>query len=256
MPNTLSTLSVAIIAKNESANLRDCLASVQWANELIVVDSGSTDDTVAIARSMGARVIQTLDWPGFGPQKNRALAEAACEWVLTIDADERVTPALQTALQAAMCTGGYQAFASPRLTYFLGQPVRHCGWYPDPAVRLFRRGRARFSDHLVHEGLLVDDPVQMLSADLLHFSYRTVGDVQRKVMSYGRAGAQELVKRGKRPWPTTPVLKAAWAWLRTFLFKGGFLDGLAGWRIASMNARTTYLKYSNARVLVAARQFV
>lgn len=244
------TLSVAIIAKNEAHNLPDCLASVQWADEIVVVDSGSTDDTVAIATRMGARVIQTADWPGFGPQKNRALQATTCDWVLTIDADERVTPALRAAMEQAMQAGGQHAYASPRLTYFLGQPVRHCGWYPDPAVRLFRRGRARFSDHLVHEGLLVDDPVTMLEADLLHHSYQSLDDVARKIDSYGQAGARELFRKGKRPWPPTPGLKAFWAWLRTWLFKGGFLDGQAGWQIARMNARTTFMKYAGTRALV------
>jgi hypothetical protein len=199
---------------------------------------------------MAARVIQTPDWPGFGPQKNRALQATKGDWVLTIDADERVTPQLRAAMEQAMQRGGQHAYASPRLTYFLGQPVRHCGWYPDPAVRLFRRGRARFSDHLVHEGLLVDDPVTMLDADLLHHSYRSLDDVQRKIESYGLAGAKELHRKGKRPGQLTPALKAGWAWLRTWVFKGGFLDGQAGWLIARMNARTTHLKYAGTRVLV------
>lgn len=243
------SLSVAIITKNESINLRECLASVAWVDECVVVDSGSTDDTVAIARSMGARVVQTTDWPGFGPQKNRALAATTSEWILTLDADERVTPELKQALCQAMQTERDMAYAFPRLTYFLGKPVKHCGWYPDSAVRLFKRGRARFSEHLVHERLHVDDPVATLDADLLHFSYRTPDDVQRKIDTYSRAGARELFIRGKNPGVLTPVLKGTWAWLRTWVFKGGFLDGSAGWQIANMNARTTCRKYEGARAL-------
>jgi glycosyltransferase involved in cell wall biosynthesis len=241
------TVSVTIIAKNEAHNLRECLASVKWADELIVVDSGSTDGTCDIARKMGARVISTPDWPGFGAQKNRALAQATSDWVLSIDADERVTPALANEIRQAVQTAGQQAFSSPRLTYFLGQPVRHCGWYPDDSPRLFRRGRGRFSDHLVHEHIILDDPVTRLRSDLLHHSYRSMADVDKKVQDYGRAGSRQLIKAGKQVAAPTPYIKSGWAWVRTYLIRAGFLDGMAGLAIARMNARTTFLKYSLAR---------
>jgi glycosyltransferase involved in cell wall biosynthesis len=241
------TLSVTIIAKNEAHNIEDCLASVQWADELIVVDSGSIDGTVDIARRMGAKVISTPDWPGFGAQKNRALSQATCDWVLSIDADERVTPALAQEMRQAIQTSAPQAFSSPRLTYFLGQPVRHCGWYPDTSPRLFRRGRGRFSSHLVHEHLILDDPVSPLRHDLLHNSYRNMADVDKKVMDYGQAGAKQLAQSGKRVAAPTPYIKGGWAWVRTFVIRAGFLDGQAGMAIAKMNARTTFLKYSLAR---------
>ena len=246
------TLSVTIIAKNEAHNIEECLASVQWADELIVVDSGSTDGTVAIAARMGAKVTTTPDWPGFGAQKNRALMQATGDWILSIDADERVTPALAHELRQAIQTKGNKAFSSPRLTYFMGQPVRHCGWYPDTSPRMFRRGRGRFSDHLVHEHLILDDPITELRSDLLHNSYRSMADVDKKVREYGHAGAKQLAKMGKRVAAPTPYIKSGWAWIRTFVVRAGFLDGKTGLAIAKMNARTTYLKYSWARTSDAA----
>ncbi len=242
-----SDVSVVIITKNEAHNIDECLACVGWAKEVIVVDSGSTDRTVEIAAAHGAKVIQTPDWPGFGPQKNRALAAASCVWVLSIDADERVTPSLRQVLEEAIMRDVDVAYASPRLTYFLGKPVRHGGWYPDMGVRLFKRGRARFSDHLVHEGLMVDVPVQVLHADLLHYSYRTRDDVFKKIEAYGDAGARQLIQARRKVAWGAPELKAGWAWFRTWVIRAGWLDGRAGWDIASMNARTTLLKYRLAR---------
>jgi glycosyltransferase involved in cell wall biosynthesis len=241
------TISVTVITKNEANNIEACLASVHWADEKIVIDSGSTDATTAIAARMGARVFVTPDWPGFGAQKNRALAHATCDWVLSIDADERVTQDLAAEILRATEQGHQIAFASPRLTFFLGQPVRHCGWYPDIGPRLFQRGRARFSDALVHEQLLLDDPIKRLRSDLLHYSYVCMADVDKKVREYGLAGAQQLLRQGKWVSPITPWLKSGWAWVRTYLLRVGFLDGKAGLAIARMNARTTYLKYRLAR---------
>ncbi|MFT3858118.1 MAG: glycosyltransferase family 2 protein [Aquabacterium sp.] len=240
------TLSVTLITKNEAGNIADCIRSVQWADEIIVVDSGSTDDTIDIARQLGAKVYQTSDWPGFGIQKNRALSHATSDWILTIDADERVTPALAKEIRQAVQRNASAAYASPRLTYFAGKPVRHCGWYPDHSARLFRRGRGRFSDHLVHEHLILDDPVLRLKGDLLHYSYRDMQQARIKEDAYGRAGAQELIRKGRRPMALTPHLKGGWAWFRTFILRGGILDGRTGMAISRMNARTTFLKYQLA----------
>lgn len=241
------SISVTLITKNEASNIEACLQSVSWADELIVVDSGSSDQTVAMARSLGAKVFETADWPGFGVQKNRALQHATSDWVLSIDADERVSPELAQEIQKALAQNADCAYASPRLTFFLGKAVRHCGWYPDYSPRLFKRGRGRFSDHLVHEGLLLDDPIRRFKSDLLHYSYRTQQDVDKKIAEYGLAGAQQMALSGKHVWPLTPTLKAAWAWFRTLTLRGGLLDGTAGLRIARMNAKTTWTKYSISR---------
>lgn len=243
-------LSVIIITRNEAVNLGDCLASLDGiAGEIVVVDSGSTDDTVAIARASGAKVIQTDNWPGFGPQKNIALDAASCEWVLSLDADERLTEALRAEIRVAVKNNSHNGYEMPRLSYFCGKPVRHGGWYPDYIVRLVRRGKARFSDALVHESLIAQEPVGRLGTPLLHYSYRTMDDVQRKIDSYSRAGAKQLHARGKRTTHLQAVVHGGWAFLRTYLLKLGMLDGVTGYRIACMNMQASYLKYARLLAL-------
>ncbi|MDF3036657.1 MAG: glycosyltransferase family 2 protein, partial [Paucimonas sp.] len=153
--NCRMKLSVVIITKNEAANIGACLASVAFADERIIVDSGSTDGTIELARQAGATVIETADWPGFGPQKNRALDAATGEWIFSIDADERVTKELQDEILMVLGNARHAAYEVPRLSSFCGRFIRHSGWYPDYIVRLFRKDSGRFSDHLVHERVLV-----------------------------------------------------------------------------------------------------
>ncbi|MFA6061438.1 MAG: glycosyltransferase family 2 protein [Gallionella sp.] len=242
-------LSVIIITRNEAANIRACIASVAWADEIVVVDSGSADDTVGIAREMGARVYRHADWPGFGPQKNRALSYATGEWVFSIDADERVTPELRAEIERAMLEEGAAGYHCPRLSQFCGTFIRHSGWYPDYVLRLFKRGAGRFSDSLVHESVLLTGNTAKFNSPLLHYSYLTVADVERKVEHYSNAAAQQMLAAGKRASLMSTVLSAGWAFLRTYVLRLGVLDGVAGWRIALMNARTTYLKYRKLTAL-------
>ncbi|MES2932396.1 MAG: glycosyltransferase family 2 protein [Pseudomonadota bacterium] len=239
------SLSVIIITKNEADNLHDCLQSLAGIQaELIVVDSGSSDATVQIARDAGATVIQTASWPGFGPQKNIALAAATCDWVLSLDADERLTPALREQILAAISHGAFKSYEMPRLSYFCGQPIRHGGWYPDYILRLFERGHARFSDHLVHERVLADGETGRLDSPLLHYNYRNQGDVERKITSYSDAGAQQLFLRGKQSNLVSAAVHGGWAFIRTYVLRLGFLDGVAGYQIARMNQRSSQLKYA------------
>lgn len=249
----MSTLSVILITKNEAANIAHCLESVAWADECIVVDSGSTDDTVALARGMGARVIE-CDWPGFGPQKNRALDHATGDWVFSIDADERVTPELRTELEQAMRTGAAEGFYCPRLSQFCGSFIHHSGWYPDYVLRLFRRGQGRFSDSLVHESLQLQGRSAKLHSPLLHYSYLDRADVERKVAHYSDAAARQMHAAGKRANLLRAALSAVWAFVRTWIIRLGVLDGCAGWGIAVMNARTTWLKYRKLAVLDSAQR--
>jgi glycosyltransferase involved in cell wall biosynthesis len=236
-------LSAVIITRNESARLRACLESLAFADEIVVVDSGSTDDTVALARSCGAKVTVTPDWPGFGPQKNRALDLARCDWVLSIDADERVTPELRASIQAAMLEGGFDAWRISRRSSFCGQFMKHSGWYPDRVVRLVRRGSARFSDALVHEKLEVRGPVGDLRGELLHESYADLEAVLSKIDRYSSAGAEQLRQKGVRGTLAKALGHGAWAFVRTYLVKSGFRDGRLGFVLALTNAQETYYRY-------------
>lgn len=257
--NAPTTLSVIIITRNEAHNIGDCIASIRaLAYEIVVVDSGSTDDTISIARTAGARVIETSDWPGFGAQKNRALSYATGTWVLSLDADERVTGAGRAELAAtlaapraasASASPSCAGYALPRLSQFCGRWVRHSGWYPDHVTRLFRRGAARFSDDLVHERIDVEGPVERLGEPLHHYSYLDRKQVEDKIDRYAQAGAEQLFRRGKRYGPLKPYLAGGWAWIRTWILRAGFLDGAAGTGIAAMNARSTAQKYLRLRVM-------
>ncbi len=245
----MHTLSVILITKNEAANIRHCLQSVTWADEIIVVDSGSTDDTVNIAREMGAQVYLHVDWPGFGPQKNRALGYASKDWMFSIDADERVTPELRAGIEQAMREGKADGYYCPRLSQFCGRFIHHSGWYPDYVLRLFKRSAGRFSDSLVHESVVLTGSTAKLKTPLLHYSYLTQADVERKVEHYSDAAAQQMFQSGKRSSWIGALLSGGWAFVRTYVLRLGVLDGGAGWNIACMNARTTYLKYRKLAAL-------
>lgn len=244
----MAKLSVIIITKNEAENIRACLESVKWADEIIVVDSGSSDATVEICRESGAQVHEH-DWPGFGTQKNRALSYAANEWVFSLDADERVTANLKAQLIKAMEEGSEDGFYVPRLSQFCGRFIRHSGWYPDYVLRLFKRTKGRFSDDMVHERVILEGAAGRLSSPLLHYSYINEADVQRKTEQYARAGALQMLKNGKTATFADAPLRAGWAFIRTYCLRLGFLDGIAGFNVAMMNARTTYLKYRQLRAL-------
>jgi glycosyltransferase involved in cell wall biosynthesis len=245
----MKKLSVIIITKNEAHNIRACLESVNWADEIIVVDSGSTDETAAIAQEFTPHVYNSYDWPGFGAQKNRALDYATGDWVLSLDADERVTPELRAQLGGAMEVADKEGFYLPRLSQFCGIFIRHSGWYPDYVLRLFKNGKGRFSDDLVHESVILQGRAGKLTSPLLHYSYLTEADVQRKTEQYASAAAQQMFARGKTANSMDAPVRAAWAFLRTYCLRLGFLDGLAGFNVARMNARTTYLKYEKLRAL-------
>jgi glycosyltransferase involved in cell wall biosynthesis len=246
---TLHSLSVILITRNEAANIRDCLQSVAWADEIIVVDSASTDDTCSLAKEMGALVHVHADWPGFGPQKNRALGYASKDWIFSIDADERVTPELRAEIEQAMLSGKAVGYFCPRLSQFCGQFVHHSGWYPDYVLRLFRQGTGRFSESLVHESVLLKGRTEKMKNPLLHYSYLTRDDVERKVEQYSTAAAQQMFQSGKQSSLAGALLRGGWAFVRTYLLRLGVLDGNAGLNIARMNARTTYLKYRKLEAL-------
>ena len=239
----LTSLSVIVITKNESQNIEICLQSVLFADQIVVLDSGSTDGTLEIAQKLGAEVSQTPDWQGFGTQKNRALALARSDWVLSIDADERVTPALRTEIMAVLANHVHDVYDFPRLSSYCGQYMRHSGWYPDRVTRLFRRDAAWFSDDLVHEKLVTFSNVGQLAAPLMHESFTGFEAVLDKTNRYSTAGAQVLLARGKTSSVGKAIGRGFWTFFRTYVLRCGFLDGRLGLVLAISNAEGTYYRY-------------
>ncbi len=238
------TLSVIVIAKNEEAAIGDCLRSVAWADERIVLDGGSTDATVAVAGALGARVEVASDWPGFGPQKNRALALATGDWVLSLDADEQVSAALRAEIEAAMRAPDAAVYRMPRASRYCGRTLRHGGWWPDYVIRLFRRGEARFSDDLVHERLISAQKVGTLTQPLLHDTYANLEETLDKANRYSTLGAQQAFERGERAGLLKALGHGFWAFFRTYVLRRGFLDGGQGLLLAVSNAHTTFYRYA------------
>ena len=244
LPPAPLSLSVIIITRNEAGNLAACLDSVAFADEVIVLDAGSTDGTPDLARALGATVHGTSDWPGFGPQKNRALALASQAWVLSLDADERVTPELAEQILAAMGRDSAQAYDIPRLTQFCGRWIHHCGWTPDLVLRLFRRESARFSDDLVHERVvLLQGRKAQLQGRLLHFSYPTPTHYWRKLERYSQAWASQRHLAGQRTTMWRAALAGVVAFVRSYVFRLGFLDGAMGFAVCAMQAQAAFGKY-------------
>lgn len=241
----MPTLSVILITRNEEANLADCLASLEGiAQQIVVVDTQSTDQTLEIAKNHGALLSQPPDWPGFGPQKNRALELATEEWVLSLDADERLTPALRSEILTAIHHPAHvNCFAIPRLSWYCGRFIRHSGWNPDYVDRLFKRGTAHFSDDLVHERLIPQGPVAKLENPMLHYSFMNYSQVLQKIDRYSTASAEQAFARGKTSSPAKAVLHGAWSFLRTYFLRAGFLDGPQGFALAISNGQGTYYRY-------------
>lgn len=238
-------LTVIVITHNEQANIGDCLKSLEFADEIIVVDNASSDHTANIARSLGAQVHVTEDWPGFGPQKNRALALAKGRWVLSVDADERVDGDLWADIKHVIGrTTGPAVYRFPRRSSYCGQFMRHSGWSPDWVVRLFRRGSAKFSDDLVHEKLLVQGNIGDLKSPLLHLSFPDFESVLDKANRYSTAGAQAMALKGKDASLYGAIGHGFWAFFRTYVLRRGFLDGQLGLALAISNAEGTYYRYA------------
>ena len=238
-------LSAIVITKDEAANIGDCLDSLAFCDERIVVDCGSSDGTLMIAKQKGARV-GFHEWAGFGAQKNYALSLARGDWVLSLDADERVTPELQQAILAALDDSAVNGYEFPRRSSFCGRMMRHSGWFPDRVLRLFRRGKARFSDDVVHERVICDGAVKRLKAPLMHYPVRRLEDAIRRMDSYSTLGGEQLAASGKSASILKGVTHGTFAFLRTYVLRFGFLDGAAGFMLAVANAEGTYYRYVKA----------
>ena len=245
---TRPTLSVILITKNEAELVGQCLESVKWADEIVVVDSGSQDATVEICRRYTDKVVVT-DWPGFGPQKNRALAMATGDWVLSIDADEQVTPELAEEIRNTIKNTDQQVFRLPRLSSFMGRYIRHGDWWPDEIVRLFRREHGRFSDDLVHERLMHQQPAGRLQHLMLHQSTRSIEQLIGKINAYTTGGAARVQVAGKPAGIGKAITHALWAFVWGYIFKRGFLDGKEGFIIAVSVAENSFYKYVKAGYL-------
>jgi glycosyltransferase involved in cell wall biosynthesis len=237
------SLSVVIIAKNEEVRLGLALESVRFADEIIVLDSGSSDGTVDLARRYTDKVFVAADWKGFGVQKNRALSHANGDWVLSIDADEQVSDDLRSEILAAIVAPVADVYEIPRRSSYCGRQIRHSGWWPDYNPRLFRRGTIRFSDDKVHERLSFPGIPGRLAAPLLHESFRTLEEVLDKANRYSTAGAEQALARGKHGGLGKALGHGFWAFFRTYIVRAGFLDGREGFMLAFSNAEGVYYRY-------------
>jgi glycosyltransferase involved in cell wall biosynthesis len=242
----MPTLAVVVITKNEEDNIVACLRGVSFADQLIVLDHGSTDATVERARETGARVTTTEDWRGFGHQKNRALELATTDWVLSLDADERVDATLAAEIRHRLADPDADAYECARRSSFCGAWVNHSGWWPGHVTRLFRRGRARFTTDFVHERVVLDPDARLarLAAPLLHHPFRDLSHVLRKIDFYSSAGAEMQRAAGRRASIGQALAHGVWSFVNTYLFKRGFLDGRTGLLIAVAQAEGTFYRYA------------
>lgn len=237
-------LSVVLLVKNEQDRLPEALESVGFADEIVVADTGSTDETVRIARLRGARV-ESIGWEGFVASRNRALAQARHDWILVLDADERVPPDLRREILAALERDDPEisGYRMPRLSHFLGRAIRHGTWYPDHKLRLARRSRGlRAEGGRVHEVLVVDGNTERLVAPLIHHPYRDLSDALRKASTYARLGAQDRFERGARGSVAALFLRPAMEFFRYLVLRAGFLDGFVGFYVAFLHSSSYFLR--------------
>jgi glycosyltransferase involved in cell wall biosynthesis len=243
----MARLSVAVVTLNEEERLRACLESVVWADELVVVDAGSSDKTVAIAREFTDRVLFRA-WDGYGAQKNFALGQCQCDWVLSLDADERVSDALREEIRGTLQGGRPEVgFYVPRRNILQGRWVRHGGFYPDWQLRLFRRGRGAFVERAVHESVRVDGPTGRIGAPLVHESYRSIGDAVARLNRYSDLAATDLARAGRGGSLADLLVRPAWRFVSMYLLRAGFLDGWRGLVLAALHAHYVFLRAAKVR---------
>lgn len=236
--------SVTVITLNEAANLAGALESVSWADEIVVVDSQSTDDTVRIARRFTDRVF-VRPWPGYVAQKNFAAEQATHDWIFSLDADERVPPALASEVRAILeqdpPAAGYRL---PRVAFHLGRWIRSTDWYPDYQLRLYDRRRARWTGQYVHESVTADGPVSTLRGELHHYAYRDLAQHLRTMDRYTTLAARQMFENGRRAGWFELFVHPRLAFFRNYILRGGFRDGLPGLIVSAMNAQYVGLKFA------------
>jgi glycosyltransferase involved in cell wall biosynthesis len=248
-PSPRRHLSAVVISLNEEKRIGSCLQSLSFADEIVVVDSGSTDGTAGIARSHGARVVE-LPWMGFGPQKQAAVDAATHDIVFNVDCDERVTPALAAEIRGLLDSPpAFAAWSVPRRTFLGDKEIRHCGWYPDRTIRLFDRRTARFSDDMVHEKVRVDGPVGELANPLLHYSFAGLADLLVKLDRYSDLSARQMAGKGRRCGVCDLLLRPPFAFFKCYFLRLGILDGIEGFIVSCTTAMLSFAKYVKLREL-------
>lgn len=238
-----------IITKNEEANIERCLRSVKWADEIILVDSDSTDRTVEIAKEYSARIM-TVKWQGYGLTKQFGVDQASKEWILSIDADEVVTPELAHEIKTVVASPNKNnGYYMPRKTNFMGRWIEHCGWYPDLLLRLFLKERGRFDGATVHEKVVLEGPAGVLRNDLLHYSNPSLEHYLRKFNLYTTLGAQKAAKESKQISLKDIVLRPTAAFIKHYITRAGFRDGIEGFILSALSSTAVMVKYAKLREL-------
>jgi len=241
-------ISAVIIAGNEESKIADAILSVEWADEVLVIDSESVDRTVEIATSLGARVV-SRPWPGFSAQKQFGVDSAKFDWIFSLDADERVSPELADEIKNIRDNASGPAFSGfriPRSSFYMGRQIRHSGWYPDWQLRLFDRRKGRWNDLIVHESVRLNDgeSVGRLGSDIIHFTIDDASEHHRMIGErYAPLAAQQMFERGRRTSLLRLATAGSVAFLTSFIVKGGFLDGLPGYCIARFAGHHAFLKH-------------
>jgi glycosyltransferase involved in cell wall biosynthesis len=242
-------ITATIITLNEERNIARAIESLRCSDEILIVDSGSVDRTVELAEKLGARVIEA-GWRGYAGQKNWAAGQASHDWILSLDADEALSEALEAEIWNLKKNGPrYDAYTVPRLARYLGRWILHSGWYPDRKVRLYDRRKAHWVGDFVHESVQSEGRVGHLESNLLHFTCDSLSEHLRTLDRYTTLAAQELAARKVKVPLSRVILDPAWTFTKTYFLQRGFLDGLEGLTIAYMAAFYTFLKYSKARIM-------
>jgi glycosyltransferase involved in cell wall biosynthesis len=251
--STAIRISAAIITYNEERNIARVIESLRCCDEILVLDSGSTDRTVEIARTLGARVVETF-WHGYAAQKNIAVELAANDWILALDADESLSEALEAEIWQIKKAGPrYDGYTMPRLAQYLGRWILHGGWYPDRKVRLFDRRKAKWVGQYVHESVKVEGRIGHLESNILHFTCNSLPEHLRAMDRYTTLAAEELVAQGVEITIGKILFDPPWTFCRSYILKRGFLDGLEGLAIAYMAAFYNFVKYTKARYMKPGR---
>ena len=236
-------LSVTIITHNEEENIRDCIESVKWADEILIVDSGSTDRTIEICKEYTDKVFFNA-WTGMKEQKQYAVEKASHDWIFSIDADERATEAIKQFILEELKTPAYDGYRFPRQNYFLGRWLKHGGWYPDHVLRLFRRDKGYFGGINPHDKVVVrTGRVTTVKIPFVHHTYKSIAQYLIKQNMYSGISAQELFFSGKKVNPNIIPLKALWKFIETYFVKKGFLDGYRGLIVAMGATYSMFWKY-------------